>query len=330
MELRKISESEVYLSPLVFGAWAIGGWMWGGADKKDSLNALRESFELGITSIDTAPAYGFGLSEELVGEVIKGKRDKFQILTKCGLIWDKKAGTYHFSTRDNEGHPLDIYKYSGKDSIISECEKSLKRLKTDYIDLYQIHWPDASTPITEPMEAFRILIKQGKIRAAGVSNFNKETIEQALKYSQICSNQVPYSMVNRAIEEELIPFCRKKNISILAYSPLQRGLLTGKFLPGHQFTEGDSRPDSHFYKPENIAAVNQLLDNLRSLANDGKASILQLVIRWTLQQPGITAALVGARNSKQIKETAGALNFELSADEMYYINSKLSLLHLKG
>jgi aryl-alcohol dehydrogenase-like predicted oxidoreductase len=330
MKLRKLGNSDVYITPVVFGAWAIGGWMWGGNDRKDSLNALRESFELGITSFDTAPAYGFGLSEELIGEMIKGNRHKYQILTKYGLVWNEKKGQFFFSTRDNEELQKDMYRYAGKGSIIKQCEESLKRLGTDYIDLYQIHWPDYSTPIEETMEAMNILLSQGKIRAAGVSNYDKASTEEAFRHAPICSNQAPYSMVNREIEKDLVPYCINKNIAILAYSPLQRGLLTGKFSSDHKFGDGDTRPGSQFYKPNNITRTNQFLDELKPLANEKNASLSQLVIRWTLEQPGITAALVGARNPEQTKENAGALRIELTKEEIKLINKSINSLILES
>ena len=178
MERRKLGRSDVEVSRVILGAWAIGGWAWGGADHKMSLRAIQACLEHGVTSIDTAPVYGFGYSEELVGEAIKGKRDQYEILTKCGMRWSGKEGVYYFSTNDNEGNTKDVYKYSGRDSIIKECEESLTRLGTDYIDLYQVHWHDDSTPIDESMEAFQRLIEQGKIRAAGVSNYAVDQLNE--------------------------------------------------------------------------------------------------------------------------------------------------------
>ncbi|MBE9519026.1 MAG: aldo/keto reductase, partial [Bacteroidetes bacterium] len=174
MEKRALGKSALPVSPIAFGAWAIGGWMWGGADKKDAIRAIHACLDNGVTSLDTAPIYGFGQSEEIVGEAIKGKRDSYEILTKCGMRWEGTKGEYFFTTNDNGGVQREIYTYSGRDSIIAECEDSLRRLGTDYIDLYQVHWPDGTTPIEEAMEAFRILLEQGKIRAAGVSNYSVE------------------------------------------------------------------------------------------------------------------------------------------------------------
>ena len=330
MEKRKLGTTNVEASVITFGAWAIGGWMWGGADRKEALGAIRASYELGVTSIDTAPAYGQGLSEEIVGEAMQGiSRDKFQILTKFGLRWDTDRGEFFFKSRDNSGRDISIHKLATKDSIIRECEDSLTRLKTDYIDLYQIHWADGTTPIAETMEAMQILMKQGKIRAAGVCNYSVSQMEEAEKTVSLASNQVPYSMVYRDIEKEVIPYAIRHNKAIIAYSPLQRGLLTGKIKPGHPFNEGDTRQGNAFYTPEDINRVNAFLDKLTPLAVEKKATLGQLVIRWTTEQPGITIALVGARNSRQAIENAGAAHILLSKQELDFIARELSLLTLE-
>lgn len=326
MEKRALGNSGLLVSPVVFGAWAIGGWMWGGAEKKDSLRAIHACLDHGVSSLDTAPIYGFGYSEKLVGEAIKGKRDRYEILTKCGMRWEGTKGGYFFTTRDNSGIQREIYTYSGRESIIAECEDSLKRLGTDYIDLYQVHWPDQTTPIEEAMEAFRILMEQGKIRAAGVSNYSVEQMEQAKSVLELASNQVPYSMVRRDIEQDVIPWCMENNCGILAYSPLQRGLLTGKITPDYPFAPGDSRPESHYFKMNNLVQINKFLDELTPLAKEKQATLSQLVIAWTLRQPGITVALVGARDDRQLIQNAGALGLSLSDDEVNEINERLEKL----
>lgn len=329
MNKRKLGNSDLMITPIAFGAWAIGGWMWGGADKKDAVDALETSIDMGMTTIDTAPAYGFGKSEEIVGEVIKGKRDKTEILTKYGLKWQTSKGEFYFSTRNNEGKPVDIHRYAAKDSVIKECENSLKRLGTDYIDLYQIHWPDSTTPVEETMDAINKLLEQGKIRAAGVCNFNQALLDESLKYTTLISDQVPYSMVKRDIENDVVPFCIENNIGILAYSPMQRGLLTGKFSPDHQFNEGDSRPDTPYFKPGNINRINRFLEKIRVIASDKNASLAQLVLRWTIEQPGITCALAGARDAQQVKDNIGTMNFNLNQEEIKLINEELYQLKLE-
>ena len=329
MEFRQLGQTELKLSAITFGAWAIGGWMWGGSVKKDALSAIRASYDAGITTIDTAPAYGQGYSEELVGEAIKDiPREKLQILTKFGMRWDDTRGELAFKSEDNDGKPIDVHRYAGKQSVIDECEASLKRLGTDYIDLYQIHWPDKITPIAETMEALNLLLQKGKIRAAGVCNYNKAQMEEAEETINLASNQVPYSMVERSIESELLPYCLLNQKSIIAYSPLQRGILTGKIKPGHKFAEGDHRPNTKFYKPGNLERINHLLETLEPLAKEKNVTLSQLVIRWTIDQPGVTVALVGARDAAQAEQNAEAINIKLTEDDMTFINKQIGKLEL--
>jgi len=329
MEYRNLGKSTLKLSAITFGAWAAGGWMWGGTQRKEATKAIQAGYDKGVTSIDTAPIYGQGTSEEIVGEAIKElPRDKIQILTKYGMHWNSRDGEYYFSSNDNQGNPIDIYKFAGKKSVIKECEDSLKRLGTDYIDLYQIHWPDSTTPIQETMEAVSLLIEQGKVRYAGVCNYNVEQMKEASKFIDLVSDQVKYSMVSREIEDELIPYLISKNRSVLAYSPLERGLLTGKMRPGHKFAEGDHRADVSFFKDENVKQVNNFLQKIKHIADEKNASLAQLVIRWTLEQPGITIALVGARNSEQALNNAKAIDLKLSPEEIDFINKELNQLKL--
>ncbi|WP_153801122.1 aldo/keto reductase [Foetidibacter luteolus] len=329
MENRTLGNSDLQLSVITFGAWAAGGWMWGGNDRKEAIEAIQASYELGVTSIDTAPVYGQGESEEIVGEAIKNiPREKLQIITKYGMRWDDNKGDFGFKTKNNQGQDIDIYKYAGKESIIYECEQSLKRLGTDYIDLYQIHWPDVTTPIHETMEAVARLIQQGKVRYAGVCNYNAAQMEEAEKTISLVSNQVPYSMVKRDIETELVPWCIQHNKAILAYSPLERGLLTGKMKPGYKFSEGDHRAALYFFKDENLARTDAFLQKIKPLADEKNVSLSQLVLRWTIEQPGITIALVGARNAQQAILNAKAIEAKLTADEISLITTELNALQL--
>ncbi|HTD38990.1 MAG TPA: aldo/keto reductase [Mucilaginibacter sp.] len=329
MKYRKLGNTDLQLSEVTFGAWAAGGWMWGGTERKDAIEAIRVSFLLGVTSIDTAPIYGQGTSEEIVGEAMRGiSRDRFQILTKYGMRWDLKKGDFAFSSKNNGGSDIDIYKYAGKESIIKECEDSLRRLGTDYIDLYQIHWPDSTTPIEESMEAVSRLIEQGKVLHAGVCNYNASQMAEAEKYIKLVSDQVPYSMVKRDIETELIPYCIENNKSILAYSPLERGLLTGKMLPGYKFSDGDHRKNVSFFKDENLKQTNEFLNLIKPIADEKGITLGQLVILWTLAQPGITITLVGARNAQQAVENAKAIDSSLSKEETELISEHLAALEL--
>lgn len=329
MEYRSIGNTDLQLSAITFGAWAAGGWMWGGIERKDAVDAIRSSYDNGVTSIDTAPVYGQGDSEEVVGEAIKDlPRDKIQVLTKYGLRWDLVKGDFYFKTQNNKGEDIDLYKYAGKESIIEECNNSLRRLGTDYIDLYQIHWNDKTTPIAESMEAVAQLIKQGKVRYAGVCNYDAEQLKEAQKHIQLVSDQVPYSMIRREIESEIIPYCLHHQLSILAYSPLQRGLLTGKLKPGHHFAEGDNRSSIYFFSDENIKRTNAFLEKIKPLAAKKNCSLSQLVLRWTIEQPGITVALAGARNAAQAIDNAKAIEVKLNSEEIKFINEELDKLTL--
>ncbi|RNL49671.1 aldo/keto reductase [Pedobacter jejuensis] len=324
MEYRKIGNSDLELSAITFGAWAAGGWMWGSTDRNDAIKAIQAGFDLGVTSIDTAPIYGQGDSEEIVGDAIKGiSRDKLQIVTKFGMRWDLAKGELAMKSKNNDGKDIDVYKYAGKESVTYECEQSLKRLGTDYIDLYQIHWPDLTTPISETFEAVSKLIEQGKVRYAGVCNYNVAQLKEAGETLEIVSNQIPFSMVNRGVEDETVPYCIENNKSVLAYSPMERGLLTGKMTADYKFEEGDHRQGNKFFTPESIEKTNAFLAKIKPLADEKNATLSQLVLRWTIERPGITIALVGARNEKQAVQNAEAINVKLSNEEIQFINSEL-------
>ena len=324
MEYRKIGNSDLELSAITFGAWAAGGWMWGSTDRNDAIRAIKAGYDLGVTSIDTAPIYGQGESEEIVGEAVKEiSRDKIQLVTKFGMRWDLEKGKLAMQSKDNDGKNIDIYKYAGKESVIYECEQSLKRLGTDYIDLYQIHWADETTPISETFEAVSRLIEQGKVRYAGVCNYNVSQLKEADQTLEIISNQIPFSMVNRGVEVETVPYCIEKNKSILAYSPMERGLLTGKMTSDYQFEEGDHRKGNKFFTPESIQKTNAFLAKIKPLADEKNATLSQLVLRWTIERPGITIALAGARNEKQSVQNAEAINVKLSTEEIQFINNEL-------
>ncbi|WP_447767646.1 aldo/keto reductase [Sphingobacterium faecium] len=321
MEYRKLGDSELEISAITFGAWAAGGWMWGSTDRNDAIEAIRASYDLGVTAIDTAPIYGQGTSEEIVGEAVREiGRDRVQILTKFGMRWDLAKGNLAMHSKNNEGVDIDIYKFAGRDSIIYECEQSLRRLGTDYIDLYQIHWPDPTTPIDETFEAVTRLIEQGKVRHAGVCNYSAAEMEEAEKTLKLVSNQVPFSMVNRGIEQETVSYCVVNNKSILAYSPLERGLLTGKITANYQFQPGDHRSKLPHFQPDFIAKTNNLLEKIKPIADQHQATLGQLVLRWTIERAGITIALAGARNAQQAVQNAKAIDIHLTQEEIETIN----------
>ena len=329
MIYRKIGHTNIKAFAITFGAWAIGGWMWGGADRKEAVKAIAAAIHEGITSIDTAPVYGQGLSEEIIAQAVKGiQRDKIQIFTKYGLRWDIDKGDFYFNSFDNNNNPIAVYKYASKESVMKECEDCLRRLQTDYIDLFQIHWHNSVTPQSETMEAIIRLQEQGKIRAAGVCNYTADWVNEAAETYTLAALQNPYSMVLKNIENDIVPYALKHNKAILAYSPLQRGLLTGKIKPDHQFKDDDTRKGSKFYTPDNIGRINQFLSEIKPIADGSNATIGQLVIQWTIQQPGITLALVGARNAQQTVENARAIDMVITTEEMNFINKKISELQL--
>ena len=321
MQMRQLGQSDVKVTPVIFGAWAIGGWMWGGTEEKESIAAIRASVEAGANTIDTAAVYGMGYSEELVGRAIKGIRDRVVIATKCGMRWDTPEGTDPWQQKDNQGRDITIRKNSRRESIIHECELSLKRLGVETIDLYQIHWPDVSTPVEESMRAMTQLKEQGKIRAIGVSNYDAKWLSDAMKVAPLASDQPPYSLIQRKIEKEVLPFCRQHNIGVIVYSPLERGLLAGAVSPDRKFPPGDHRAGHKYFSVENRKRVLAALEKIKPIAQRHGASLAQLAINWTVHEPGITAALVGARNAEQATHNAQALNFKLTDDERAQIRA---------
>ena len=330
MDKVQLPESDVKITPITFGAWAIGGWFWGGAEENESVKAIEVAITNGMTTIDTAPVYGFGQSEEFVGKAIKGKRSKVELLTKFGLVWDRKSSHVHYEkTFDNQGNQVSLYRLGSKESVIKECEDSLRRLGTDYIDLYQQHWPDSSTPVEETMEALEILKDQGKIRTGGVSNYSMSEMEKAENYFNLSSNQVPYSMVNRGIEDKVVPYCISNDKAIIAYSPLQRGVLTGKITADYKFAKGDHRPTTPFFKEPNLSRINTFLDKIKPIAESQQVTLAQLVLKWTLLQSGITCVLAGARNEKQVLENIKAMDVLITESDQQQIAFHLNLLRLE-
>lgn len=330
MVYNELGESGIKVSAITFGAWAIGGFMWGGSDEKKGIDAIRRGYDLGVTSIDTAPIYGLGLSEELVGKAIKGNRHNYQILTKFVMRWQKTGNQKDFSSQKGYDELWKgVYLDGRKESIMKEAEDSLRRLGTDYIDYYQMHWPVDDVPMEETMEALVRLKEQGKIRAAGVCNFSADQLREAEKTVRIEADQVPYSMVRRDIEEDVVPYVVENNKGIIAYSPMQRGLLTGKFDPDTQLAEGDNRKDSKFFKSENIRRVNAFLAKIKPIAEGHNATLAQLALSWTLHQPGVIVALAGSRDPKQIDDNAKAADLKLKDEEIQTINQYLDELELE-
>lgn len=316
IQTREIGKSGIQASVVGLGTWAIGGWMWGGTDEQKSIAAIQASVDAGLSLIDTAPAYGQGVAEEIVGKALEGRRDKVVLATKCGLVWHTQKGNHFF---DYEGAP--VHRYLGKDAIIYEVEQSLKRLKTDYIDHYITHWQDPTTPIAETMEALELLKTQGKIRSIGASNTNVAEIKDYVAAGALDAIQEEYSMVKRDLEDEIVPLCQKNDVSILSYSSLALGLLSGKMGPERKFTGDDQRKDNPRFSMPNREKVAHLMEAIAPVAEDHGASKAQTVIAWTLSQPGITFSLCGARDAAQAEENAAAARLRLSAEEIQSISA---------
>lgn len=315
MKLRQLGKSDVYVSPIIFGAWAISGWMWGGSNEKDAIAAIRASLENGVTTIDTAAIYGMGYGEELVGKAIKGRLEKVVIATKCGTRWDSKEGSEPWLQKDLQGNSLSLRKNLKPESIYHECEQSLKRLGVGVIDLFQIQWPDPTTPIEDSWKAMVQLKKEGKVRAIGVSNYSLKQLKEAHAIYPVDSIQPPYSLLRKNIEDDIIPFCQKNNIGVIVYSPLEKGLLTGKVTQDRKFAKDDHRSSLPWFKPQNRAIILEAMNKIRPIADRHHVTLAQVVINCTIQMPGITAAIVGSRTPLQAIENAGAANLSLSKAE---------------
>jgi aryl-alcohol dehydrogenase-like predicted oxidoreductase len=313
MKKARLGNSALQITKVGLGTWAIGGpWEfgWGPQDDNDSIKAILESFDAGVNWLDTAPIYGLGHSEEIIAKALKQTSHKPIIATKCGLVWnDKNQRISCLKTK----------------SIIAECDASLKRLGIETIDLYQMHWPTPEEDIEEGYGAMAKCIKAGKVRYLGVSNFVVEQLKRIIKIHPLASLQPPYSMFRRDIEAEILPFCAENNIGVIVYSPLHKGMLTGKFtiksvtaLPAD-----DVRQMSPDFKTPRLEINLKIIEELKSIAKRNGITPAQLAIGWTLRRPEVTAAIVGARRAGQIKETAPASDITLCADDINEIEDLL-------
>jgi aryl-alcohol dehydrogenase-like predicted oxidoreductase len=325
MDYVRLGTDGLQVSRVIFGAWAIGGWMWGGTDDEQAVEAIRRGIDCGITTIDTAPVYGFGRSERVVGEAIRGRRDRVQIATKCGLRWDREDGVGHF-TAEVDGKTYTVCRNLKKDALLEEIDQTLKRLGVDYVDLYQCHWPDPSTPIAETMEALNRIREEGKARAIGVSNFSPQMIAECLRHGPVVSDQPPYDMLRRDIEAELLPYCAENGVGVIVYSPLHQGLLTGAVTVDRTFAEGDQRRDKAWFRPKDRRRVLDFLDKVRPIAERHGRTLAQAAVNWCLCQRGISAAIVGARRAEQAEEDAGGAGWRLSKAELAQIRGWLEEL----
>ncbi len=329
MHVRKLGQTDLEIPPVVLGTWALGGWLWGGTASNEPEEAIAASLDNGINCIDTAPAYGFGLSEELVGRAIKGRRDSVVVATKCGLVWDDRpGGAFFFNTTHNDGRPLKVNRNLRKESILQECDESLLRLGVDVIDLYQCHWSDTETPLDDTMDALMTLRDRGKIREFGVSNFSTSEMASCLDCCPIASDQPKYSLLSREVESDVLPFCKEHSIGVICYSPMEMGLLTGKIDMAREFSDGDTRKTRPWFQPEKREQVLAALEQVKPIAEKHNATLAQIAVAWIVAQPGVTAAIVGARNGEQAVSNAAAAAVELSPDEVTAIRTTFEPLAL--
>lgn len=306
MKTKQLGNTDLELTRIGLGTWAIGGgnwkFAWGPQDDGDSIRTIRRALDLGINWIDTAPVYGLGHCEEVVGKALEGLSQRPIVATKCGRVWDEQR---QISARIK------------RESILAEVEASLRRLGIDVIDLYQIHWPQPDEDIEEAWEAMTSLVKAGKVRYVGVSNFNRQQLERILPIGPVASLQPPYSMLMRGIEAEVLPYCAEHQIGVVVYSPMQKGLLTGKVT--RQWVDklaGDDhrRNDPNFQEPK-LSANLALVEGLKTIAARSGKTPAQLAIAWTLRRPEVTAAIVGARRPDQVDELVAAGDWELSQED---------------
>ena len=317
MQTKQLGNSDLRITPVGFGAWAIGGsgWQfaWGTQDDNDSIAAIQRALELGVNWIDTAAVYGLGHSEEVVGRAVKGwSGAKPYVFTKCGLRWDAKGNIQKVLTRK---------------SIQQEAESSLRRLQVDVIDLYQIHWPpDPDSPqLEEGWSTLADLKREGKVRWIGVSNFNVKQLRRAKAIAPVTSLQPPYSLINRAIEEDILPYCLRENIGVIVYSPMASGLLTGAMTRDRaaKLPKDDWRSsDPEFLEPR-LSRNLELVERLREIAQRHGRSPGEVAIAWTLRNPAVTGAIVGARNARQANGVMRAGELRLSDKEINEIEEFL-------
>lgn len=317
MQKRKLGFTDMDFTTCGFGAWAVGGqwdWGWGVQDDQESIAAIQRGLDLGINWIDTAAAYGLGHSEEVVQKAIKGRRDQVYIATKCGLVWDEPS-TGKVKNR------LKAW------SVRQEAENSLSRLGVDVIDLYQIHWPNPDEDVEEGWTEIARLVEEGKVRYAGASNFSVEQLEHVQKIHPVASLQPEYSMLERSVENDLLEFCAKNQIGVIAYSPMASGLLTGKYtresMKSIAADDWRRKYSEHFREPA-LTANFALVEKLQEIAQRFNRTAGELALAWVLRRPEVTAVIVGARRPSQIEETAPASDWQLPADVIQEIDNLLA------
>jgi len=303
MKLKQLGKDGPWLSEIGLGTWAIGGpweWGWGPQNDQESIESIQRALDRGINWIDTAPAYGLGHAEEIIARALKGRRQNVFIASKCGLVWNTQGKV------TNNNRP---------ESILREVEDSLRRLQTDHLDLYQFHWPDANTPIEDSWEVFIRLKEQGKIRFLGVSNFGVDLLARCEARAHVNSLQPPYSLLDRHIEKDILPWCQKQGTGVIAYSPLQSGLLTGKF-DKSRLAKDDWRHRGKYFKEPWLSRNLQFAEELKSIAGRYDKSLIHLAIAWVLMNPVVSCAIVGVRRASQVDEMLGGSGWELKKEDL--------------
>lgn len=316
MQKVRFGKTDLEITPVGFGAWAIGGggWAaaWGPQDDDEAVGAIRRALELGINWVDTAAVYGLGHSEELVARALKGvpDADRPYVFTKCSLVWDEGG---------------DISNVLKEDSVKRECEQSLRRLQTDVIDLYQIHWPRPDEDIEEGWSALAELKEEGKVRHIGVSNFDVSQMERANEISPVETLQPPYNMLNRGVDEEILPYCGENDIGVIVYSPMRSGLLTGKMTAERvqNMPSDDWRRNADDFQEPRLSRNLELVERLTEIGERRGKSPAEVAIAWTLRHPAVTAAIVGGRRPDQVDGIIGAAEFRLSEDEIEEIETAI-------
>jgi len=318
MEYTSLDGLTTKLSRLGFGGEQLGGYGWGKTSETEMVKAIRKAMDSGINFFDTAPIYGLGHSEEVLGRTLGVDRKNVIIATKIGLAWSRNAAL----KKTSPNSPIGRFADSSPANINREIDASLKRLKTDYIDLYQIHWPDPNTPLEDTLFAMGKLKKSGKIRCIGCCNFSLELLMESLKYSEIKTIQIPYNLIDRKAEKDLLPFCRENNIAVLVYSPLARGLLTGKYDRNTRFGLDDhrSRDSDEYFHGEAFLRNLEAVERVKFVAKKLNKTPAQIAFRWVLENPCVTTAIFGAKNTAQVEENISALGFTLPKEYIEFLN----------
>ena len=311
MEYRQLGRSDLNVSVIGYGTWGIGGKpFWSTEGEESSIRSIEKALDLGINFYDTAPVYGFGYSEELLGRTLQSKRKDVIIATKCGLVWEKEELKA-------------ISKRATRESILEEIDLTLKRLRTDYIDLYQVHWPDESTATEETMNTLLQIQKEGKIRYIGVSNYSVDQMKESLRYGQIVSLQPMYSMLERDVEKDRLPFCIENKIGVICYSPLASGVLTGKYDENTIFKDWRGQNIIGNFTGDIYVSHIKKVKELKKIAQKNGKTLAQLAINWLLHQQGVCTAIVGVKTPDQAEQNIGAVGWDISNNDLKEISDIL-------